>query len=715
MRGVDSDKKSVILSHKTTRNVQNSRVWYAVDPAINFQQTIVETGYMYAVCPSSGKILKSDSSQICASAIAFGEHELDTASIFYRFVGEEVFYVIALEFQSDKGYIYFPRLDLVIKLKNGLHCLMNADIINRFKADTVTNWKAVKSYISNNTKKEVVALLGIVYANLGHYFWNEITGIQFLLENEILDKIDKFLLGKYGDAFNVGEIFPEISSDKLQPVLEKQSISKLMLENNYLAVRVTDVRVKQELANRIYDNALKKCAEAFVEKIEKAKKHFPLLWINLRGHDKVWSSRVEGYANIINALYRDYPNMAIAFDGFPDEKTTMEKILALIPNEITTYDALDCPLYETIVWAYSIDSYIAVISAGLTLVTWLANKPGVAHCNFGHTSDQGPWWGDVRENGIKPMFVPADSIVDLDEGHSPYCDYDFDWQLIYDRLIKIHQKYYPQQLPDSWYRGEITAQKYLAAKPGKKVDIEVIVKNLSQVIWYGDVDFSWMRCGNHWLDENGKLLQNDDGRVAFKKDVKPQEEIELILTVTAPKTEGSYLLELDLVQEGVTWFKNKGFPTAKVEVEVKAYSPSDSGPKSEVKKPPVVAEKTLKILENGSYKDCLKLGETLEKEGKLDEAFAAFQRAIALNPNYSWSYHNLGKVLQKQGKLDEAANAYRRAIELNPNFHWSHYNLGEVLEKQGKLEEAIAAFRVAIELYPKLSLYESKLEKLRLQ
>ncbi|MEB3341894.1 hypothetical protein [Okeania sp.] len=372
--------------------------------------------------------------------------------------------------------------------------------------------------------------------------WNEITGIQFLYENETLDKIDKFLLGKYSDTFNVGDIFPEISSDKLVPVLEKQNICKLMLENNYLAVRVTDAHFQEKLANRIYDNALKKCSENFVEKVEKAKKHFPLLWINLRGHDKAWSSRVEGYANIINSLYRDYPNMAIIFDGFPDEKTTMEKILALIPNKITTYNALHCPLYETIIWANSIHYYIAFISAGLTLVAWLANKPGVAHCNFGHTSDQAPWWGEVRENGIKPMFVPADCIADLDDEHGPgYCDYDFDWQLIYDRLIKIHQKYYPKQLPNSWYKGEITAQKYLAAKPGKKIKIEVIVKNLSNVTWSGK-DFNWIRCGNHWLDENGKLLQNDDGRVLLQEDLKPQEEIELTLTITTPKTEGNYIL-----------------------------------------------------------------------------------------------------------------------------------------------------------------------------
>ncbi|MEB3341893.1 hypothetical protein [Okeania sp.] len=109
--GNNSNNTCLTLSHKTTRNVENSRVWHGVDPAINFQQTIVKTGYIYIICPSTGKILKSDKSQICLGTINFGKHKFNNSAIFYRFVGEEILYLIVSEAQGDKGYIYFPRLD----------------------------------------------------------------------------------------------------------------------------------------------------------------------------------------------------------------------------------------------------------------------------------------------------------------------------------------------------------------------------------------------------------------------------------------------------------------------------------------------------------------------------------------------------------------------------------------------------------------------------
>ncbi|MFM9266345.1 tetratricopeptide repeat protein [Tychonema sp. BBK16] len=91
-------------------------------------------------------------------------------------------------------------------------------------------------------------------------------------------------------------------------------------------------------------------------------------------------------------------------------------------------------------------------------------------------------------------------------------------------------------------------------------------------------------------------------------------------------------------------------------------------------------------------------GKQFFEEGNLEEAIAAYRRAIELNPDLSWSHHNLGEALAKLGKLDEAITAYRRAIELNPDFSWSYHHLGDALDRQEKWEEAVAAFRKATEL-----------------
>ena len=91
-------------------------------------------------------------------------------------------------------------------------------------------------------------------------------------------------------------------------------------------------------------------------------------------------------------------------------------------------------------------------------------------------------------------------------------------------------------------------------------------------------------------------------------------------------------------------------------------------------------------------------GDHFLESGNLDEAIAAYRRAIELNPDLSWSHHNLGEALAKLGQFEEAIASYRRAIELNPDFSWSYHHLGDALDRQQQWEEAVAAFRKATEL-----------------
>ena len=94
------------------------------------------------------------------------------------------------------------------------------------------------------------------------------------------------------------------------------------------------------------------------------------------------------------------------------------------------------------------------------------------------------------------------------------------------------------------------------------------------------------------------------------------------------------------------------------------------------------------------------LGNALQAQGKLDEAVAAYRRAIGIKPDYAEAHSNLGNALTNQGKLDEAIAAYRRAIGIKPDYAEAHSNLGNALTNQGKLDEAIAAYRRAIGIKP---------------
>jgi tetratricopeptide (TPR) repeat protein len=102
----------------------------------------------------------------------------------------------------------------------------------------------------------------------------------------------------------------------------------------------------------------------------------------------------------------------------------------------------------------------------------------------------------------------------------------------------------------------------------------------------------------------------------------------------------------------------------------------------------------------GAY---LNFGRALKRQNKLDEAVGAYRQTIALQPNYSAAYHNLGLVLLDQNKLEEAVAAFRRAIALQPDFAGDYWNLGRALYRQNKLDEAVGAYRQAIALQPNYS------------
>ncbi len=92
-------------------------------------------------------------------------------------------------------------------------------------------------------------------------------------------------------------------------------------------------------------------------------------------------------------------------------------------------------------------------------------------------------------------------------------------------------------------------------------------------------------------------------------------------------------------------------------------------------------------------------------EGKLEEAMlltqrsaiATYKKAIAENPQFAWSHHNLGEASIKAGRIDEAAAAFRQALAINPNSAWSLHKLGVVLNKLGQYEEAVGYLRQAVQ------------------
>ena len=132
-------------------------------------------------------------------------------------------------------------------------------------------------------------------------------------------------------------------------------------------------------------------------------------------------------------------------------------------------------------------------------------------------------------------------------------------------------------LPDRGFKAQVTlSDPPSKLRTGQKEVITVKVKNVSDVVWWqrggetndrSDNKF-YIAVGNRWLDKDGKPTSETEGHNGITKDLKPGEEAEMTLQITAPKEPGEYTLEVDMVQEQVSWFKEKGSPTANSKVTV---------------------------------------------------------------------------------------------------------------------------------------------------
>lgn len=127
-------------------------------------------------------------------------------------------------------------------------------------------------------------------------------------------------------------------------------------------------------------------------------------------------------------------------------------------------------------------------------------------------------------------------------------------------------------LDDDAFRVALSSTNVPATiRSGQKTDILVTVKNVSEYLWPARSVKGWtlqINVADSWLSPRGSLVNGLDGRSALPRDLWPGESAEVPLTIKAPDTPGDYLLEIDMVQEGVTFFKEKDSEPLQIKIRV---------------------------------------------------------------------------------------------------------------------------------------------------
>jgi len=126
-------------------------------------------------------------------------------------------------------------------------------------------------------------------------------------------------------------------------------------------------------------------------------------------------------------------------------------------------------------------------------------------------------------------------------------------------------------LPESGFRASIDLSRFpTAGRSGERLEGQVTVANRSDQVWPAA---AWNATGPvvnlsyhvRALDET--VLVNDGLRTPLPFDLGPERSVAFGARVALPEKPGRYLLEFDLVQEGVGWFAAHGSPSARQVVE----------------------------------------------------------------------------------------------------------------------------------------------------
>jgi hypothetical protein len=388
-----------------------------------------------ALCPSpfTGAILAS------RHAVPVMSHDGAQCHIFHYFDEGTPFYLVASGFGGRKVYIYVPRLELILQIGQPAYDWhIHQPFIDLLRAMAARHALAYFDYLASETRP---IILSGTLSNMGHYFWNDISGLVRYSRIGLPQSVGRILV--YKTPFLGPEVGLEETRDlEIVRAVDPDNLFQTVIRRGFYCVRPTALRISPEAAAKIRDHAESRFEPEERAVVAVARKADLLIWFNLRAHNKVWLDQVEGAVALAERIVAEGRTLSLILDGMADCESMATEIRRRIPDGVLVINGFEMPLYRSICWAFACDAYVATIGSGLTLMTWIAGRPGVAHSERGHLGQLG-FWSEVRPDVAAPAAPAIEDIRDVEEGVF-YSDYNIDPARIVDllspQLHQIHQQ-----------------------------------------------------------------------------------------------------------------------------------------------------------------------------------------------------------------------------------------------------------------------------------
>jgi tetratricopeptide (TPR) repeat protein len=93
-------------------------------------------------------------------------------------------------------------------------------------------------------------------------------------------------------------------------------------------------------------------------------------------------------------------------------------------------------------------------------------------------------------------------------------------------------------------------------------------------------------------------------------------------------------------------------------------------------------------------------GEIYQRLKRQDDAMAAYQAALRVNPNAADANYNLGFIHAERGQHERALELYKKAAQHDPKSTGAAYNAALMAERLGRRDEARAYYKAALAIDP---------------
>ena len=289
-------------------------------------------------------------------------------------------------------FVYYYKSKELYKLNSLNHWLKNISTIVKELNNTLID--------NNYINKTIISFMFGYSVNIGHTYWNDLSGFKFLVDMDLLKYIDKFIIGPY-DYYNIKKYLIKQQYTNIYNENNIENINELC-KNDFL-FKYNEMFMYENLKtftieNLNETNETNETNEIMESEIEDVKnKYYPIVTFNLRGIYRNLHNQEEIISSIINYLLLVFPNMFVLFDGYVvNNETNLDffksegiksnakmfdesynNIVNSIINKINTKNfksLIGTNIYSQLKWLDISQYGLMQLGAGSFNYTWTMNK-----------------------------------------------------------------------------------------------------------------------------------------------------------------------------------------------------------------------------------------------------------------------------------------------------------------------------------------------------